>query len=197
MIQASQTVNKQVLRQQLLQRRQSTPPEVWRQKSLQICTHLQAASIFIQARTILGYFSARQEPDLTPLFKLPGKVWSLPRCQGSDLIWHAWSSEDPLQAGAYGIQEPHPGLPTLAPEQVDLILVPAIACDWQGYRLGYGGGFYDRLLSHPAWQAKPTIGIVFEAARLAALPVDPWDQRLGMVCTEAGLFKVSAAARLN
>lgn len=169
------------------------PSKVWRQKSIQLCDHLQASSLFTQARTVLGTFSTRQEPDLSPLFKAESdKVWGFPRCQDRGLIWHAWSSEDPLQVGAYGIREPHPELPILSPEPVDLILVPAIACDLQGYRLGYGGGFYDRLLSHPAWQAKPTIGIVFESARLAALPVDPWDQPLGMVCTEAGLFGFGA-----
>jgi 5-formyltetrahydrofolate cyclo-ligase len=86
--------------------------------------------------------------------------------------------------GAYGILEPHPQAPTLSPSEVDLILVPAVACDLQGYRLGYGGGFYDRMLSNPAWAKLPTIGIVFDFAHLAQLPKDPWDQPLHHVCTE-------------
>lgn len=70
------------------------------------------------------------------------------------------------------------------PDEVDLILVPAVACDARGYRLGYGGGFYDRLLSSADWKSKPTIGIVFEYAYVSQLPVDPWDKPLNSICTE-------------
>jgi 5-formyltetrahydrofolate cyclo-ligase len=94
----------------------------------------------------------------------------------------------PLQIGAYGIQEPHPNSPQIQPSQVDLILVPAVACDVRGYRLGYGGGFYDRLLSSPEWLTKPTIGIVFDLACLNNLPTEPWDCPLKAICTESGII---------
>lgn len=145
--------------------------------------------MFAQSHTILAYFSIRQEPDLSPLFALPHR-WGFPRCVGKTLSWHLWSPADPLplQTGQYGIREPHPEAVPLSSQEVDLILVPAVACDYRGYRLGYGGGFYDRLLSSPQWSSKPTIGITFEFARLPELPIDPWDQPLWGVCTEAGVF---------
>ena len=90
----------------------------------------------------------------------------------------------PLSKGDYGIFEPHPDSPTLQPDEIDLILVPAVACDVRGYRLGYGGGFYDRLLSSAEWALKPTVGIVFEFAYLPELPVDQWDKPLHSICTE-------------
>lgn len=167
--------------------------EDWRAKSDRLCLQLQIAPLLTEAKTILAYFSFRQEPDLTPLItQASDRVWGFPRCVGKSLIWHVWSptSSLPLQSGGYGIQEPHPDCPTLEADQVDLILVPAVACDRQGYRLGYGGGFYDRLLSDPAWASKPTIGIVFDFAHLPQLPTDAWDQPLTAVCTEAGLFTV-------
>lgn len=102
------------------------------------------------------------------------------------LLWHSWKPGEPLQRGAYGIFEPHPDAPRLEPSEVDLILVPSVACDYRGYRLGYGGGFYDRMLSSPEWASKPTIGIVFEFAYLPQLPVDEWDKPLQGVCTETG-----------
>ncbi|UBF29650.1 5-formyltetrahydrofolate cyclo-ligase [Kovacikia minuta CCNUW1] len=186
-------MGKAELRKTLLKTRQSLPIETWREKSLQLCSHLQTASRFAEAKTILAYFSIRQEPNLDSLFALP-KTWGFPRCVGKSLIWHVWSSQYslPLQPGAYGILEPHPDAPMLEPDQVDLILVPAIACDLRGYRLGYGGGFYDRLFSSLEWENKPTVGIVFDFARLPSLPSDPWDQPLEAVCTETGFFFTSS-----
>lgn len=157
--------------------------------SLQICEHLKTSELFAQANTVLAYSSVRQEPDLSSLFALD-KTWGLPRCVNNNLVWHGWSHEDrPLQPGAFGILEPHPDSPSIAVNTVDLILVPAVACDDQGYRLGYGGGFYDRLLAQPEWAIKPTIGIVFDFARLPQLPRDPWDRSLQFVCTEVGLVE--------
>ena len=164
------------------------PQEEWRHKSDRIVTQLQeASSLFTSAQTILAYFSFRGEPDLSPLFKETRHRWGFPRCVGDSLSWHIWRPGDTLQTGAYGILEPDPDAPTLQPAEVDLIFVPAVACDYQGYRLGYGGGYYDRLLSSVEWATKPTIGIVFDFAYLAQLPVDHWDKPLQAVCTETNL----------
>lgn len=175
------------LRRSLLKTRQSMMETEWREKSLSICTHLSSFPLFKQAKTVLAYFSLRQEPDLTPLFTNTPHSWGFPRCVGNSLCWHTWKPQDSVKRGTYGIVEPHPDAPTIAHTEVDLILVPSVACDKQGYRLGYGGGYYDRLLSSPEWATKPTIGIVFEFAYLPQLPVEPWDMPLWNVCTEAGL----------
>jgi len=182
-------LNKADLRRSLLQQRRQLPLEDWRGKSDRLCAHLQSTPIFQQAHTILAYFSIRQEPDLTPLFALP-KRWGFPRCEGELLTWHQWCISDslPRQFGRFNIPEPHPDAPLIPVADVDLVLVPAVACDHQGYRLGYGAGFYDRLFSHPRWKHKPAIGIGFDFARLPALPIDPWDQQLSAICTEVGVF---------
>lgn len=163
------------------------PVDEWREKSDRICFHLQSSPLFAQSQTILAYFSFRQEPDLHPLFKDSQQQWGFPQCVDKSLSWHSWKPGEPLQTGNYGIFEPTSDSPSLNPDQVDLVLVPAVACEVGGYRLGYGGGFYDRMLSLPAWEKKPTIGIVFEFAYLPQLPVDDWDRKLHGVCTEIGL----------
>ncbi len=177
------------LRRRLVKARQAIPPQVWRQKSDRICAHLLNWDYFHQCRVILAYTSFRQEPDLSPL-TAHHPHWGLPRCAEPVLHWHYWSRQSPwpLQPGAYGIFEPHPQSPPVDGNLVDLILVPAVACDLRGYRLGYGAGYYDRLLSSPPWRTIPTLGVVFEYARLPRLPHDSWDQPLGGVCSERGLF---------
>ncbi|WP_096596717.1 5-formyltetrahydrofolate cyclo-ligase [Calothrix sp. NIES-2100] len=179
------------LRRNLLKQRQLMTVNEWREKSDRICTQLQNSPLFTQAKTILAYFSFRQEADLSPLFTDNKYCWGFPRCVGKSMYWHLWNPEDTLAIGNYGISEPHPHAPVIKPEEVDLILVPSVACDYQGYRLGYGGGYYDRLLSSPEWATKPTIGIIFDFAYLPQLPVAYWDKPLNFVATENKLSKLS------
>lgn len=192
-------MEKAELRRSLLKTRQSMSVAQWKQSSDRICTYITNSPLFTQAKTILAYFSFRQEPDLGPLFadiSFDGgqdtqtrKTWGFPRCVGDSLCWHLYT-KDSLQKSAYGIIEPHADAPTIKPAEVDLIIIPSVACDYQGYRLGYGGGYYDRLLSSPEWATKPTIGIVFDFAYLPQLPIESWDQPLQNVCSEMGLTKV-------
>ncbi len=185
---------KKELRTSLLKKRRSMPKTEWREKSDRLCRNLQNFSLFQTAKTVLAYFSFRQEPDLSLLFTnigektiFPPKTWGFPRCEENSLFWHIWQPGNSLQKGAYGILEPELNSPLLQSSEVDLILVPAVACNVNGYRLGYGGGFYDRMLSKQEWESKPTIGIVFEFAYLQDLPIDSWDKPLDFVCTENGI----------
>ncbi|MEG3901187.1 5-formyltetrahydrofolate cyclo-ligase [Microcoleus sp. B4-C5] len=183
---AQPSLTKTELRKSLLNTRKSLSAPEWRQKSTSICNHLQNSPLFTEAKTILAYFSCRQEPDLSPLFVTPRK-WGFPRCVGKELSWHIWQPGDALHTGAYGILEPRADAPKIDYSEVDLILVPAVGCDVRGYRLGYGGGYYDRMLSLAEWESKITIGIIFEFALVAQLPVDSWDKPLRGMCTESGL----------
>lgn len=173
----------------------------WRRKSDAICMQLQHSSLLAKARTILAYTCFRQEPDVMPLLTelvqgeedgVYDRLFALPRCKGKSIIWHQWHPHQaaPLVTGAYGILEPDASWPTLTPNHLSepaVLLIPAVGCDRHGYRIGYGAGFYDRLLSQPAWSTVTTIGIIFEFAYLEQLPRDPWDQPLAGVCTEKEL----------
>ncbi|MEB3219046.1 MAG: 5-formyltetrahydrofolate cyclo-ligase [Nostocales cyanobacterium 94392] len=180
------------LRRNIIKQRQSLSEKEWRQKSQTICTNLLNSQLFQQAKTVLAYFSFRQEPDLSYLFSdstsNKTKTWGFPRCMEKSLSWHIWKPQDKLIIGKYGIREPYPDAAIINPDQVDLILVPCVACDYQGYRLGYGGGYYDRLLTSPGWELISTIGIVFDFAYLSEIPVENWDKSLNNICTETTLF---------
>ncbi|NEO98282.1 MAG: 5-formyltetrahydrofolate cyclo-ligase [Symploca sp. SIO2E9] len=178
-------MSKSELRRLLLKQRQSMSSEHWHYKSECLTKHLRSSPLFTQAQTVLAYFSFRKEPDLSTMFADTERRWGFPRCIDKSLCWHSWKPGEALQKGKYGIFEPYPDAPTIKPSEVDLIIVPAVACDQRGYRLGYGGGFYDRMLSSSEWESKPTIGIIFEQAYLSQLPIDDWDKSLHAVCTEA------------
>lgn len=178
---------KSILRKKILQKRQSLSEVEWHRKSSLICDRLENSSLFTQVNTIFAYFSFRQEVDLNSLFLL-NKKWAFPRCVDKSLVWHLWQPGEPLIKDQYGIKTPLETAPILSISSAELILVPAVACDHRGYRLGYGGGFYDRLLSSNQCSNIPKIGIVFDFAHVPLLPVDPWDIKLDFICTETQLL---------
>jgi len=180
-------LDKSSLRRKILYSRQSLSIDEWQHKSNLICDRLKNFELFQEAQTVLAYFSFRQEPDLAPLFELD-KNWAFPRCVDTSLIWHLWQPGTELLKGKYGIREPATTAPTISPNTADLILIPTVASDLQGFRLGYGGGFYDRLLSPERGLNVPTIGIVFDFAYGIQIPRDNWDCSLDFVCTETQLY---------
>ncbi len=178
-------LDKSTLRRQWLTQRRSLSACHWQQRSEQICHQIRQVPWYINAKTVLAYSSYRQEPDLSLLMTDRDKIWGLPRCIDQTLIWHRFEPrQQVLQPGSFGILEPDPANEILVAAQVDLILVPCVGCDRQGYRLGYGGGYYDRLLEDPQWATIPTIGIAFDQMVVETLPTDAWDQPLRAICTE-------------
>ncbi|ELS04491.1 5,10-methenyltetrahydrofolate synthetase [Xenococcus sp. PCC 7305] len=176
--------NKAQLRRKILSQRESFSHEEFQEKNLQICDRIKSWEVFCEAKTVLAYFSFRREPDLIALIDKE-KKWGFPSCiDNNQLQWHSWQPGEALRKGKYGIKEPLPKQSAITAAEVDLIIIPTVACDRSGYRLGYGGGYYDRLLTLPEWKTCPTLGIVFDFAYLEELPREPWDMKLRSVCTE-------------
>ncbi|MDJ0746851.1 MAG: 5-formyltetrahydrofolate cyclo-ligase [Xenococcaceae cyanobacterium MO_167.B27] len=175
---------KSELRQRILAQRKAISLQQWQKKNQQICDRISGFPLFQEADTVLAYFSFRQEPDISHLFTTD-KKWGFPACVETTLVWHFWQHGEPLQLGKYGIKQPLADAPLVPSKAIDLILVPTVACDCLGYRLGYGGGYYDRLLSSAQWQNIPTLGIVFDFACVPQLPTEPWDIKLNYICTES------------
>jgi len=148
---------------------------------------LTASAPWAGARTILIYAALPGEVDLLPLLEDAGRTFLLPRClPGRRLAVHRVAAgECAWRAGAFGVREPDPErCPEQDPASIDLVVVPALAVDTAGIRLGYGGGYYDRFFAGPGSRAA-TIAAVPEGLLVERLPRDSWDIPVDWVCTEA------------
>jgi len=138
---------------------------------------------------VSGFSAIKDEIDAGPLLERlasEGFGLALPVMQGKGkpLLFRAWAPGDAMGSGTWGIAEPLPSRAALEP---DIVLVPLLAFDGQGYRLGYGGGFYDRSLA--GLRAKKPIvavGIAYDELKVDAVPHLDYDQRVDWVLTPSG-----------
>lgn len=143
---------------------------------------------------VAGYWPTRDEADprvLMAALAARGATLALPRIEARNaaLSFRHWSEGDPLVDNHHAIQEPLAEAPRVTP---NLVLVPLLAFDARGHRLGYGGGYYDRTLSGlRAAGPVAAIGIAYARQEIAAIPYEANDQRLDMVLTELGLRRFS------
>ncbi len=132
---------------------------------------------------VSGYLALGAEMSAGPLLAAlaeRGHPLALP-CTGplgSALVFRRWRPGDPLIKGALGISEPDPAAEAVTPA---VALVPVTGFDRRGYRLGQGGGYYDRTLAAGGMLA---IGLAYAVQEVESLPVEPWDQRLDWIVTE-------------
>ena len=145
------------------------------------------------------YWPVGHEPDWRPLLERWPEALrqrlALPvvRCEGGvgRLTYGAWHPADPLRADGCGIPAPVAAAP-LEADALALLLVPALAIDQRGIRLGSGGGWYDRLRADPAWRQLPALAVLPAACLAPSLPADPWDVPFtGWLDETGGATKVS------
>jgi 5-formyltetrahydrofolate cyclo-ligase len=145
------------------------------------------------------YWPVGHEPDWRPLLERWPEALrqrlALPvvRCEGGvgRLTYGAWHPADPLRADGCGIPAPVAAAP-LEAHALALLLVPALAIDQRGIRLGSGGGWYDRLRADPAWRQLPALAVLPAACLAPSLPADPWDVPFtGWLDESGGSIKVS------
>jgi 5-formyltetrahydrofolate cyclo-ligase len=98
------------------------------------------------------------------------------------------SDAAPLCAGRFGIPEPAPGAPQGDCPAPDLIILPGLAFDRTGTRLGAGGGYYDRLLARPSYADIPRLGLAYAFQLVETLPREAWDLPVHAVCSEQGIL---------
>jgi 5-formyltetrahydrofolate cyclo-ligase len=154
-----------------------------------------ALDAFRRAQTLLGYASFGSELDTRPLLADvlgSGRALVLPRVERAArrlALYRVRDLDADLEAGTWGIREPIPGrCEPAAPRDIDFVLVPGLVFDPGGGRIGYGAGYYDRLLA--AWPAPvpPLVAVAFELQIVPAVPVVPGDHRVDLIATETRTY---------
>jgi 5-formyltetrahydrofolate cyclo-ligase len=170
-------------------RRAAIPSEHRQRLSEALVTHTAWLSSLTPGSIVSGFLSIGDEIDLGPLMLAlneRGHRLALPVMQGkaTPLLFRAYAPGDALATTTWGIREPFPAAPTVAP---DILLVPLLAFDHTGNRLGYGGGFYDRTITEARNRRDITaVGVAFDEQRLDAVPLGDYDEPLDWVLTPSG-----------
>lgn len=186
---------KNELRRTLGAVRRALPADARALRDRAICGSTVALAPFAGARTLAAYSAVRGEVDPRPIVERAwelGQTVALPRVDraAGTLGWYVHTPDRPLREGAFGIGEPGPDAPEVDPATIDLVLVPAVAYDAHGNRLGQGMGFYDRAL--PELVRAVRIGLAFDFQLAAELPHDPHDAPVDWVVTDKQVIETRA-----
>ena len=179
---------KAVLRRAAMARRDALPPAERMAAALAIAR--QGLPVEVTPGIVVSGFSPlKSEISPLPLLRRladAGASLALPAVagRGQPLIMRAWSFGAPLVSGVWGIREPPADAPALFP---DILIVPVLAFDRRGHRIGYGAGYYDMTISGlRAMKPVLAIGLAFAVQEIVAVPATPRDARLDLVLTEHG-----------
>ena len=182
---ALDTVDKALLRKRLLTQRHALPQDRRDTINTEICQRVLESEPYRAAKTLFVYWSTADEIDthaiVADAFK-QGKRVCVPKCLPKhQMEARQITSEADLTEETFGIAEPGAHCIPVLPSEIDLCIVPALACDRTGARLGYGGGFYDRFL--PKTAAYRMVLCAHERI-LLHVPTQPHDIRCACVITE-------------
>ncbi len=183
------------LRRNMRARRRALPDRKRAQLTRDLIRTVVRSPLLRRARHIAGYFPNDGEVDLAPLFpvlKAHGRHLYLPTLMGSRLCFLPCTGETPLLLNRYGIPEPRVSpRRQIAPQALNLVLLPLVAFDARGNRLGMGGGYYDRsfafLRQRQHWFKPTLIGVAYNFQQVEGLDARSWDVPLDGVITESGL----------
>jgi 5-formyltetrahydrofolate cyclo-ligase len=186
---------KDELRLRLRAVRKALPREAQERRSRAICERVLALPAFEQARTVLGYVAMAGEADPRLLLERAwqdGKIVALPRIAGSSpgMTLHRVERTDAMEQSNFHFEQPPQSAPLIEPAKVDLVLVPALAADERGYRIGWGKGYYDRLLPNMPQATSATL--IYDFQLLAEVPDTPGDVPTHYVVTGTGIIGLSS-----
>ena len=180
---------KKDLRRALLNKRSSLSFETRRKKDMLLCNTLAESEAFLSCDTLLAYSPIKDEIDVLPLVEKAfsmGKRVAFPKCEkGGDMNFYYVNSLSELSLGAYNIKEPQENSELFYGRENTLCILPALAFDKSGYRLGYGGGYYDRFLARFNLTG---VGLVYDEFLFDNLPKNEYDKKSDILITEGGVI---------
>ena len=190
-------MTKKALRKQIFAVRDSLTAGEIQSKSRAVAEQLEKLQFYWGVRTIMFFLSFRSEIDTSQMIKdnlSRGNRVLVPKTLPADremIPSELLSFKDDLAPGAYGILEPKPeALRPVDPRRIDLLIVPGVAFDLNGNRLGYGGGYYDRFFERLR-PGVPLVALAFELQLVEQVPVEPWDRRMDWLVTEKRVIRTA------
>lgn len=174
------------LRREALARRDALALDLRARASRAIAERLGALVAEWGRPSVAGYAAIGSEADVLPVLDAlggAGAETALPVQSGEGLMFLRWRHGEPLVAGRFGVREPAADAPVIIPQ---VLIVPMVAFDRNGHRLGYGKGHYDRAIAALAadGDAPRLVGAAFAVQEVDAIPVEPHDAVLDMIVTE-------------
>ena len=183
--------HKRELRAEIRRREAALPEEYLKASGAAICERLWELPEFQKAGTVFVFVGCGAEIDTSDLIERmlsAGKRVLVPRCEAKGIM-HAYEikSLSELSPGSYGIPEPSGGAKKADPAEIGFCIVPCLSCDREGYRLGHGGGYYDRYLEQVH---VPRTVICRERLMLDSVPHEAHDLRMNLVVTETQICTI-------
>ena len=189
---------KQRLRQTMRTLEQQLSDKYKAASSRSICAHLLAMPEYQAADTVFCFVGSAKEIDTRPILEhalRAGKRLCVPLCTAPGIMeLRELNSLDDLIPGSYGIMEPKEDSSIVDTDDVDFAILPCLTCNHAGQRLGKGGGYYDRFLSH---YRSGTVLLCREKLIRDEIPVEPHDYPVPWVLTEVGMYEDGTPARLG
>jgi len=182
------------LRREMIARRDALPPDARSAAAEAIAVRPFPVPVGV-GKIVSGFMPMKSEINPLPLMKKladAGAQLALPVTgrRGQPLAMRAWSWGEPLASGVWGIREPKPEARQVDP---DVLLVPLLAFDRAGYRLGYGGGYYDLTLAQVrSRKAVIAVGLAYAVQEIARVPTTPRDAVVDLVLTEREVIDLRA-----
>ena len=185
--------DKAQIRHELLSKRDSIPPEVRRVKNKMVCERMLSLDEFNNASIIFFFASFRTEVDTTEMIKsalTSGKRVLLPKVDKDrhELLLYEIKDFGELAPGYMGIPEPPFSEKQMSINDADIVIIPGAGFDESGNRIGYGGGYYDRLLSGLQKEI-PIIAPAYEEQIEDCIPSEPHDIRVQMIVTDRRVIR--------
>ena len=175
------------IRRRMLDRRRSLTPEAVAQASALVVERVRILSGYIDAALVASYMSRDGEIDPAELLREKSPKVALPVTRAEEPLRFV-IPDGPFELGPFGIRQPTTGR-VVQPTEFEVVLVPLVAVDWSGNRLGHGAGYYDRTFAFRRDCDHPVlIGLAHRFQVVEAIEPNPWDVPVDLIVTETGIF---------